>query len=91
MALFMPEARRSGPIAEELATTGDALFRRRSYMPLVLVPLFVLSLLDDRAPTSFGVGAGLFCRCTDRVVPARVCRRHRAARRIDTWHAAPDS
>jgi protein-S-isoprenylcysteine O-methyltransferase Ste14 len=54
MALFMPETRRSGPIAEELATTGDALFRRRSYMPLVLVPLFVLSLLDDRAPTSFG-------------------------------------
>src|SRR5687768_1201784 len=53
MALFMPEARRSGPIAEQLATTGDALFRRRSYMPLVLVPLFVLSLLDDRAPTSF--------------------------------------
>jgi len=53
MALFMPEARRSGPIADELATTGDALFRRRSYMPLVLVPLFVLSLLDDRAPTSF--------------------------------------
>ena len=53
MALFMPEARRTGPIAEELATTGDALFRRRSFMPLVLVPLFVLSLLDDRAPTPF--------------------------------------
>jgi protein-S-isoprenylcysteine O-methyltransferase Ste14 len=51
MALFMPETRRSGPIAEELATTGDALFRRRSYMPLVLVPLFVLSLFDDSAPT----------------------------------------
>ena len=51
MALFMPEARRYGPIAEELPTTGDALFRRRSYMPLVLVPLFVLSLFDDRAPT----------------------------------------
>jgi protein-S-isoprenylcysteine O-methyltransferase Ste14 len=54
MALFMPEMRRSSPIAEELATTGDALFRRRSYMPLVLVPLFLLSLLDDRAPTPFG-------------------------------------
>src|SRR5688572_23687473 len=54
MALFMPEMRRSGPIAEELATTGDALFRRRSYMPLVLIPLFVVSVLDDRAPTSFG-------------------------------------
>ena len=30
-----------GPIADELASAGDALFRRRSYMPLVLVPLFV--------------------------------------------------
>ena len=63
MALFMPEARRSGPIAEELATTGDALFRRRSYMPLVLVPLFVLSVLDDRRTDLVCVGAGLFCRC----------------------------
>ncbi|MEO5742038.1 MAG: isoprenylcysteine carboxylmethyltransferase family protein [Vicinamibacterales bacterium] len=54
MALFMPEVRRSGPIADELATTGDALFRRRSYMPLVLVPLFLLSLLDERDPTPFG-------------------------------------
>jgi len=70
MALFMPEMRRIGPIAEGLATTGDALFRRRSYMPLVLVPLFLLSLLDDRAPTSsgwelicFGVSLiGLFLR-----------------------------
>lgn len=43
---------RLGPIADELATTGDALFRRRSYMPLVLVPLFALSLFDSRAPTS---------------------------------------
>jgi len=53
MALLMPEIRHNGPIAEQLATTGDALFRRRSYMPLVLVPLFVLSVLDDRAPTPF--------------------------------------
>ena len=35
-----------------MAATGDALFRRRSYMPLVLVPLFVLSVFDNRAPTS---------------------------------------
>lgn len=42
-----------GQITEELATTGDALFRRRSYMPLLLVPLFVLSLFDDRAATPF--------------------------------------
>lgn len=54
MALFMPETRLSGPIAEELAIAGDALFRRRSYMPLVLIPLFVLSVLDDRAPTPLG-------------------------------------
>lgn len=53
MALFMPEAPRNSPITEQLATTGDALFRRRSYMPLLLVPLFVLSLFDDRAPTPF--------------------------------------
>ena len=59
MALFMPEVRRSSPIAEELATTGDTLFRRRSYMPLLLVPLFVVSLLDDRAPTPFAWE--LFC------------------------------
>jgi protein-S-isoprenylcysteine O-methyltransferase Ste14 len=49
----MPDARRTGPITEELAITGDALFRRRSFMPLVLVPLFVLSVLDDRTPTPF--------------------------------------
>jgi protein-S-isoprenylcysteine O-methyltransferase Ste14 len=59
MALFMPERRPDGPIAEELATTGDALFRWRSYMPLVLVPLFVLSLLDNRAPTP--LAWELFC------------------------------
>jgi protein-S-isoprenylcysteine O-methyltransferase Ste14 len=34
-----------------MAAAGDALFRRRSYMPLVLVPLFVLSVLDHRPPT----------------------------------------
>ena len=44
---------RLGPISEELASTGDTLFRRRSYMPLLLVPLFVLSVLDNRAPTPF--------------------------------------
>lgn len=43
-----------GPIAEGLAIAGDALFRRRSYMPLVLVPLFVLSVVDNRPPTGFG-------------------------------------
>ncbi len=42
-----------GPIAEELPTTGDMLFRWRSYMPLVLVPLFLLSVADDRPPTPF--------------------------------------
>ena len=52
MALFMPESGRHAPITEELAITGDRLFRWRSYMPLVLVPLFVVSVLDDRPPTS---------------------------------------
>jgi protein-S-isoprenylcysteine O-methyltransferase Ste14 len=50
----MTDARRTGgPIAEELPTTGDTLFRWRSYMPLVLVPLFLLSVADDRPPTTF--------------------------------------
>ena len=50
----MTDARRPrGPIAEELATTGDVLFRWRSYMPLVLVPLFILSVIDDRRATPF--------------------------------------
>jgi len=53
MALFMPETGRFNPIAEQLPITGDTLFRRRSYMPLLLVPLFVLSLFDGRTPTSF--------------------------------------
>lgn len=56
----MPDARRKwAPITEELPATGDVLFRWRSYMPLVLVPLFLFSLLDDRAPTPFGWE--LFC------------------------------
>ncbi len=53
MALFMPEAGRFNPISEQLPITGDTLFRRRSHMPLLLVPLFVLSLFDGRAPTPF--------------------------------------
>lgn len=44
--------RRSGPIVEELPAAGDVLFRWRSYMPLVLLPLFLLSVLDGR-PTPF--------------------------------------
>lgn len=48
----MPDARRgSGPIADQLPLTGDVLFRWRSYMPLLLVPLFLLSVMDDRPPT----------------------------------------
>ena len=42
---------RLGRITDDMAATGDVLFRRRSYMPLVLVPLFVLSVLDTRPPT----------------------------------------
>jgi protein-S-isoprenylcysteine O-methyltransferase Ste14 len=50
----MTDARRTrGPIAEELSATGDTLFRWRSYMPLVLVPLFLFSVSDDRPPTAF--------------------------------------
>ena len=61
---------RSATIAEGLTTTGDVLFRWRSYLPLVLVPLFLLSLSDHRPDTPFGwellcfivALAGLFVR-----------------------------
>jgi protein-S-isoprenylcysteine O-methyltransferase Ste14 len=50
----MTETRsKTGPIAKELTSMGDALFRWRSYTPLVLIPLFVFSVADDRRPTSF--------------------------------------
>jgi Putative protein-S-isoprenylcysteine methyltransferase len=45
--------RPSGPIAEQLIATGDTLFKWRSYAPLVLLPLFILSLMDERPPTPF--------------------------------------
>jgi len=47
--------RGGGPIAEELAATGDVLFRWRSYMPLLLVPLFVVSVRPNRPPTPFAI------------------------------------
>jgi protein-S-isoprenylcysteine O-methyltransferase Ste14 len=51
---FMSDAPRpGGPIAEQLITTGDTLFKWRSYAPLVLLPLFILSLMDERPPTPF--------------------------------------
>ncbi len=49
----MIDARQNGPIAEQLSTMGDTLFRWRSYAPLVLLPLFVLSVLDNRPPVPF--------------------------------------
>jgi protein-S-isoprenylcysteine O-methyltransferase Ste14 len=49
----MSDTRHNSPIAEQLTTTGDTLFRWRSYAPLALLPLFLLSLLDDRPPTPF--------------------------------------
>ncbi|MSO30603.1 MAG: hypothetical protein EXQ48_06595 [Acidobacteria bacterium] len=57
----MTDARRPrGTIVEQMTATGDTLFRWRSYMPLVLVPLFVLSLSDDRPPTPFAWEAVCF-------------------------------
>ena len=41
------------PIAEQLSATGDVLFRWRSYMPLLLIPLFALSVNDNRPPMRF--------------------------------------
>lgn len=42
-----------GAIVDQLSATGDVLFRWRSYMPLLLVPLFALSVSDDRPPMRF--------------------------------------
>jgi protein-S-isoprenylcysteine O-methyltransferase Ste14 len=54
MAAGMTESGRgSGAIVDRLSTTGDVLFRWRSYMPLLLIPLFVLSVRDDRPPAPF--------------------------------------
>jgi protein-S-isoprenylcysteine O-methyltransferase Ste14 len=51
----MPDMRRGrGPIIDELPTTGDTLFRWRSYMPLVLLPLFLLSVNNGQPSTGFG-------------------------------------
>src|SRR5438046_313532 len=57
-------------IVDQLSTHGDVLFRWRSYMPLLLIPLFALSVNDDRAPTRFAwelfafavALGGLLCR-----------------------------
>ena len=49
----MTNGRASASIAERLTDTGDVLFRWRSYMPLVLLPLFVFSLFTVPTPTSF--------------------------------------
>ena len=59
------------PLQSELASAGDALFRRRSYMPLLLVPLFVLSVFDGRPPTPLAWEVVVFCGGTQR---ARVLR-----------------
>jgi hypothetical protein len=54
MAAGMSESgRRSGAIVDQLSAAGDVLFRWRSYMPLLLIPLFALSVNDDRPPTPF--------------------------------------
>ena len=79
-----------GPIADELATTGDALFRRRSYMPLVLVPSVRAQRVRRSPADAIRMGARLLCGGALRAAVARVCRRHRAARHIDARHAAPD-
>ena len=60
MAAGMTETRRSGAIVDQLPATGDLLFRWRSYMPLLLIPLFALSVADDRPPTSFAWEAVCF-------------------------------
>ncbi len=54
MCACMSGARQAGGrIVDELAATGDLLFRWRSYFPLLLVPLFVLSVRPGTPPTPF--------------------------------------
>lgn len=43
----------SAPVARQLAATGSRLFRWRSYMPLVLLPLFLLTVTTTSTPTSY--------------------------------------
>ena len=35
-------------LAEHWTSTGDALFRRRSWLPLLLLPLFLASFIGQR-------------------------------------------
>ena len=35
-------------LSEHWTSTGDALFRRRSWLPLLLLPLFLASFLGQR-------------------------------------------
>ena len=44
-------------IVDELPATGDVLFRWRSYVPLLLLPLFALSVAGTRSPTPFRLEA----------------------------------
>jgi protein-S-isoprenylcysteine O-methyltransferase Ste14 len=43
-------------LAEHWTSTGDALFRRRSWLPLLLLPLFLASFVGDRYPVSHTAG-----------------------------------
>jgi protein-S-isoprenylcysteine O-methyltransferase Ste14 len=46
MARFRaPGSRGAVRLADHFAATGDVLFRRRSYLPLLLVPLFLISFI----------------------------------------------
>ena len=41
----------------EIPSSGDVLFRRRGLLPLLLVPLFLLGLIDARLPATLPAGA----------------------------------
>jgi protein-S-isoprenylcysteine O-methyltransferase Ste14 len=43
-------------LAEHWTSTGDALFRRRSWLPLLLLPLFLASFVGDRYLVSHPAG-----------------------------------
>jgi protein-S-isoprenylcysteine O-methyltransferase Ste14 len=43
-------------LAEHWTSTGDALFRRRSWLPLLLLPLFLASFVGDRYLVSHTAG-----------------------------------
>lgn len=48
-------------LRDQLAATGERLFRGRSYLPLLLVPLFVASFIGTAHRAPYGAGREALC------------------------------